>query len=235
MNVIVIDTTLTTLGLCVRTDSVLLELKLKIGLKHSEALLPWVELLYHEAQISPKDVDLVVSALGPGSFTGLRIGISTAKGIAFGAHCPLVGVPTLDSLANRFSAYPGIVVPVYDAKKDRYYTAFYHRGERITDYLDTDISSIGSLLKKKSESHNIAQKSPNIFITGCDALIFSEQLEKLFGFRCDTDPGSSCSDPYSLLKLGIELFHEKGAAPQTLAPLYVRKSDAETKITQSGM
>ena len=232
MNVLAIDTSTTTLGLCLHTDATLLEAKIRIGLRHSELLLPWIKNFYAEARIHQEETNLVVCALGPGSFTGLRIGISTAKGISFGAPCPIVGVPTLDSLAARFSIYPGIVVPAYTAKKGHYYTALFYKGRRITDYLDTDVQSLGSVLKNvvlENSSHpqNQKQECPDILITGSEAHTVSQSIRKLHGFCCDVDTGSSCSDPYILMKTGIDLFRKNGDATDNLLPIYVRKSDAE--------
>lgn len=97
---------------------------------HSEKLLPMIDEALRDASISPKHIDAVAVSIGPGSFTGLRIGLSTAKGLALSLGKPVIAVPTLDALAYTFfrakgKASASVVCPMIDAKRDEAFFCFY--------------------------------------------------------------------------------------------------------------
>lgn len=104
---------------------VLAERPLPSGRQASETFLPAVEALLREAGCPPGAVTHVAVSAGPGSFTGLRVGMSAAKGFAFGWSVPLVPVPTLKALAMRFPADGAAICPVLDAKKTQVYAGIY--------------------------------------------------------------------------------------------------------------
>ncbi len=106
------------------------------GLQHSPALLPLVERLLAEVGLAAAEIGLLVCSLGPGSFTGIRIGLSTILGISHATGAPVVGVATLDALAEPWSGQDGEVFPVIDARKGRIYTARFEGGVRRGEYLD---------------------------------------------------------------------------------------------------
>lgn len=91
------------------------------GNSHSEILLPAVEEMLRSLRLSPSGIDLFALAVGPGSFTGVRIGASTLKGLAFGSGKPCVGVSSLEAIAENFRGMDGILCPVIDARRDRMY------------------------------------------------------------------------------------------------------------------
>ncbi|MCL2602514.1 MAG: tRNA (adenosine(37)-N6)-threonylcarbamoyltransferase complex dimerization subunit type 1 TsaB, partial [Treponema sp.] len=106
------------------------------GTRHSELLMPCADWLCRSAGIQPEQVGLVACMEGPGSFTGLRIGFSAAKGIALAFGVPLTAVPTLDCIAEPLSFWRGITVAAIDAKKGCFFTALYRQGTRLTEYMD---------------------------------------------------------------------------------------------------
>ncbi|MBI4495323.1 MAG: tRNA (adenosine(37)-N6)-threonylcarbamoyltransferase complex dimerization subunit type 1 TsaB [Deltaproteobacteria bacterium] len=92
---------------------------------HSTRLMPAIDHLLRQASRSIREVGGIALALGPGSFTGLRIGVATAKGLAYARRIPVAGVPTLDGLAQNARFAPGLVCPVLDARKKEVYAALY--------------------------------------------------------------------------------------------------------------
>ncbi len=104
-------------------------------LDHSAWLMPAIDKLLKDAGLSCQDLEGIAVSSGPGSFTGLRIGISTAKGLAQGLKIPVVGISTLDSLACNLPYTDKIICPVLDARKKEIYTALYKGSQRLTDYL----------------------------------------------------------------------------------------------------
>lgn len=92
---------------------------------HSQTLLPMIREIVDMTQTDLQELDAVAVAKGPGSFTGLRIGVATAKGLAMSLDKPVIGVPTLDALAYQACAYPGLICPMMDARRQQVYTGLY--------------------------------------------------------------------------------------------------------------
>lgn len=214
MNILALDTSTEVLSVGLRTDSGYFETSIAAGLKHSAYLLPAVDHLAKIAECG-EGFDLVVCMRGPGSFTGLRIGMATAKGIAAGSSCPVVAVPTLDVLADGYEYFDGTVVPVIDARKQRVYAALFRKGKRLSD--DLDIAP-----------HDLAARASDgapVLLTGPGAPLLSEVVGSKTDFRFD--PRASSSRAASLLRLGERLFETEGALPADGGPVYLRESEAQ--------
>lgn len=113
-------------------ERIIAALTIENGLEHSATLVPNIGKLLSIAGKSKRDLTAVAVSIGPGSFTGLRIGLATAKGMAYGLNIPLISVPTLKSLAARFYALPGVTVfSLADAQKKNAYCGIYKDGEEI--------------------------------------------------------------------------------------------------------
>lgn len=125
------------------------------GLTQSELLLPMAENILKSLHLTFDDVDLLACAVGPGSFTGVRIGVALVKGIAFGKNIPCVSVSTLDELAENLAGLDGIIVPCMDARRQQVYTATY-RGkggklEKLTEDRAIAISELAEELRAYDE------------------------------------------------------------------------------------
>lgn len=92
---------------------------------HSQTLLPMIEKVVDMSGIELEQIDAIAIAAGPGSFTGLRIGSATAKGIGLALKKPVVSVPTLEGLAYRVCVFDGIICPIMDARRNQVYTGIY--------------------------------------------------------------------------------------------------------------
>ncbi len=212
MNVLAVDSATETLAVALRVDTRLYARVAHEGLRHAQALIPQIEQILAQASLAAADLDLVVAGTGPGSFTGLRIALATAKGLARGASCALVGVPTLDAIAWPRRVWPGLVVPVLDAKKERVYAALYREGRRVSEFLDVAAEELIGV---------IGGESP-VLLTGP----FAGRLAAIAGVPAwSLDPSYELPDPVALLELGVEA-HASGDAAEA-APLYLRKSEAE--------
>lgn len=142
---------------------------LNIGNKHSTTLLPAAAFLLEQAGKSVADVDLFALAAGPGSFTGVRIGAGTVKGLALGRNVPCIGVSSLEMMAEGFSIADGIVCPMINARRDRYFTAYFLADNgRITRLTDDDTLSGEEIEKYLSE------QSRPVYLTGDGADVFLE-------------------------------------------------------------
>ena len=139
------------------------------GMRHSELIMDSIDMLLKKAALKPEDLSGVVCMGGPGSFTGLRIGFSLAKGLALALDIPFAAVPTLDCLSYPFSAWPGIVVPALDAKKDAFFCALYRGGKRLCPDMDAGPSEIARVIAD-------TQETQPILLTGPGAAMLHEKL-----------------------------------------------------------
>ena len=138
MIILAIDSTAVSGSVAVCRDKELLcEFTLNIGNTHSETLLPMVESALKMCGMTVEDVDLFACDEGPGSFTGVRIGVATVKGLAFNKNKPCIGVSTLEALAQNLSGFEGIACPVMNARRGQVYNALFRVNnteiKRITD------------------------------------------------------------------------------------------------------
>ena len=106
-------------------DRLLGEYTVNNGNTHSETLLPMTEALLRDLRLSVSDIDLFAVSAGPGSFTGIRIGVSTLKGLAFGSKKPCIGVSTLEAMAYNLYIPNGLICPVMNARRKQVYTALF--------------------------------------------------------------------------------------------------------------
>lgn len=124
----------------------LAEYTLNNGNTHSETLLPMIESMLCRFGVSVDDVDLFACSSGPGSFTGVRIGAATLKGLAFAKNKPCVGVSTLHALAYNLVGHAGLVCPVMNARRSQVYTALFRSdGQALTRLLPDAAMSIAEL------------------------------------------------------------------------------------------
>ncbi len=229
MKVLGIDTSTScgSVGL-IDDESILSEYLLNIPVTHSERLLGTIELILKEARFALEDLDGWVISLGPGSFTGLRIGVSTVKGLALATQKPVAGVSTLDVLAYQISSTPYLICPILDAKKGEVYTAFYRYGERN----DLKRQSAYRAIKPEDLMKDIQERT--IFI-GDGVKTYRDYLKKSLESLAIFSP-NSINFPHGsgVAKLGLELLR-KGEYLDlaNFTPLYVRPSEAEMKFNST--
>jgi tRNA threonylcarbamoyladenosine biosynthesis protein TsaB len=204
--------------------SLIADYLLNIPVTHSERLLGAIDLVLREARCPIENLDGWAISLGPGSFTGLRIGVSTVKGLAFSTGKPLAGVSTLDVLASQIQPTSHLICPILDARKKEVYTAFYRyaQGDSLKR-LSTYMAIRPEDLAKKIEE-------PTIFL-GNGVKTYGE-------FLLSTLPSLVILPPALLhlphgstvAKLGFELLEKgEGLDISAFTPIYVRPSEAEIK------
>jgi len=192
------------------------------GMKHSELVMDLINAQMEKADLKPSDLNGVLCMGGPGSFTGLRIGFSIAKGLALALNVPFVPVPTLECIA--YSAI-GLSLPVIQARKDAFFFALFNDGRRITEDCDGHISQITEVIRERT------RKNERLNITGpAAASVFGclpEELKPFCIYSCN-------NKGYAAELINIannkNLFYTDNNAYLYSGPEYVRKTDAEIKL-----
>jgi len=223
LNILALDSADQILSAALACETGVWYTEIDAGTRHSELLMGSVDELCKNAGIKPGKLELIACMKGPGSFTGLRIGFSAAKGMAVALKIPLATVPTLDCLAYPFSVWPGIVLPAIDAKKGCFFTALYRKEQRLTDYMDISPENLAKELQK-------ARLFPDeqIVLTGCGADLLCSRLAEYFPLEhIRVDPKSKRGGARELLEIikGTILYVDDINS----GPVYLRKSDAELK------
>jgi tRNA threonylcarbamoyladenosine biosynthesis protein TsaB len=204
---------------------VVAEFRLSVSVTHGERLLAAVDALLRSAQWGLAEVEAFAVAVGPGSFTGLRIGVSTIKALAFATGRPVAGVPTLDALAWTlpFCAYP--VCPVLDAKKGEVYAALYRTLEG-----EPEVVEAARAVAPETLAEELAQATtgPVVFL-GDGIPAIEAAARTALGGRVRLPPaGLRLTSAVAVAELGARLLARgEGADPSALVPLYLRPSEAE--------
>ncbi len=126
MKILALDSSGLVASVAVTEDDVLIaEYTIQYKKTHSQTLLPMLEEVRRMVELAMDQVDAIAVAAGPGSFTGLRIGSATAKGLALALEKPIIPVPTLDGLAWQMYGTDALVCPIMDARRSQVYTGLY--------------------------------------------------------------------------------------------------------------
>ena len=209
-------------------DNVLSEITFNYKKQHSLILMPIIDELFNNTGMCINDIDAFVASKGPGSFTGLRIGLSTIKGLSQGTGKPFVTVSTLDSLAFNLAYTSGIVCPILDALRDNVYTALYtfdnSQLNRITEYINISIDELINILK---------EKNCNISFVGDGVPKFKDKLIAHLPNISFAPAHLNLAKASSLGELGLKLL-SKGTFDDLYAsvPIYLRKPQAEREYEE---
>ena len=164
-------------------DRIIASYSIDNGLTQSELLLPMAEDMLKGLGLKFSDIGLFATSVGPGSFTGVRIGVSLVKGLAFGRGVPCVAVSTLDALAENLNGLSGIIVPCMDARRSQVYTAIYSSdGEKISKLTEDMAISITDLHERLLSLDN-----QDIYISGDGYDIVKKKLSEL-GLQVKSTP-----------------------------------------------
>lgn len=192
---------------------------------HSETVLPLIRSVLERAHSRLSDIDAIAVSIGPGSFTGLRVGLALVKGIAYECHLPVIGVSSLEAQAARVAELSGTICPLLDARKQEVYAALFDRrdGELVRCLADqaVEVSELVGLFGAISETAAI------VFI-GNGAERYREQILNLFDGRAqiiDETCGGSAAGGVARLAMA-RLAVGPGADLGRLVPLYLGASQA---------
>lgn len=212
-----------------RGDAVVAERMAPADRPASESLLPTVLALLDEAGVALAALDAFAVSIGPGSFTGLRVGVATVKGLAFGAAQPVVPVPTLAALASRAGRDDACVAGVLDARRDEVYAAI-HDGDGAARFGPTVVRA--PALADALASH--AGVRP-IAVVGDGVAVVEAELAARFGARVAfVPPPDGAPHAVAVGRLAQRLLAAgRGTSAASVAPVYVQRAEAEARRTGS--
>lgn len=207
----------------IKDDKILAEINLNDKKQHSVILMRLIDSILKEYEIDINDIDAFIISRGPGSFTGLRIGMATLKGLAFASKKPLISVSTLDALAYNSISFKGIICPIMDALRDNIYTCLYkNENNNLTPLIKEQCLNINELVTILKE-----QTLPIIFV-GDGVAKHKEFLQENIPNSFFAPNHSNFPKASSVGELGIKKIND-GVIENidSINPIYLRKSQAE--------
>ena len=193
------------------------------GLTHSRTLLPMIDALLKNAELTLDSIDALAIAAGPGSFTGLRIGIAALKGLAWAADTPCLGVSTLEAMAENVAHLDGLIVGAMDARRSQVYNALFEaKGGALTRLTPDRAISLAELAAELSH-----EERP-ITVLG-DGGALAHRALTAQGISCTLAPAALLYQNAVGVGLAAERAYARGEAvsAQELLPVYLRPAQAE--------
>lgn len=226
MLILALDTSGPEAGVALMRDGALIYEATAVNkLTHSVNLMPMVEEALLRAGQSVGDVSLLAAVVGPGSFTGVRIGVSAVKAMAFARQRPVIGVNALEALAHGLVGEDRLICPIRDARAGQVYGAAFFRGERLM---------ADAALKLPDYLRAIAPLGDKAVFVGDGAAPMRESIEEILGDRASFAPAH-----LNLLKPGSAahlawLRKDEACEADSLSPFYLRQPQAERERTARG-
>ncbi len=212
-------------------DNLIAEYTVQYKKTHSQTLLPMLQEICRMVALDLDTVDAIAVAAGPGSFTGLRIGSATAKGLAFAMKKPIVPVPTVDGLAYQMYGARDLVCPIMDARRNQVYTGIY---EFIPDQ-DGRFSYDMRVIKKQCAvpfdeiAESLNEYDRNVVFLGDGVPVFQERMAQVLRVPYATAPLHRARQSAAAIAALGSLYYRQGKAVDgaVFTPEYLRLSQAE--------
>ena len=222
IKILALDSTAEVSSVCVcEGERLVCEITVNTGNTHSQTLLPALEQALRMAEITVNDIDVFACSTGPGSFTGVRIGVATIKGIAYGKNKPCVSVSTLEALAYNQIGSNGLVCPVMNARRSQVYNALFRcENGSITRLCDDRALAISEL------DEELADVSESIYLCGDGYAITESGFKKT---KVSYVPERQrCQSAYSVAQIALHKYNSgEYVDDAALVPIYLRPSQAE--------
>ncbi|WP_249871592.1 tRNA (adenosine(37)-N6)-threonylcarbamoyltransferase complex dimerization subunit type 1 TsaB [Oceanobacillus saliphilus] len=221
MNILAIDTSNQVLGVSLlKDDQIIGEIMTNLSKNHSVRLMPAIERLMGEVSLKPEELDKIVVAKGPGSYTGVRIGISTAKTMAWALNIPVVGVSSLEVLAYQGRFFNDYICPFFDARRGLVFTGLYKwKNNQLLNVLDENNLLMDDVLKK------LEKEQKKVLFLSPDISVYKEAIHQSLGELAVIPEG-----PYHVPQaghLGLAGMAKEVTSTHELTPNYLRLAEAE--------
>ena len=229
MKILGIDTSTHSTSVCIiEDDKLICEYTVNTKKTHSQKLMVMIESMIKESDLNVSDIDAIAICIGPGSFTGLRISMATAKAIAQVRNLPIISVNSLESLAFNMNLCERIICPILDAQRNQVYTGKYkfENGEFKT-LEDVNVVTIDELVDELSKSND------EFIIVGEATTLYKEKLGQLNNSYI-ASVSNNVSKASSLCAIAKSKFEKEIDIHNcyTINPMYIRKSQAEVQYEE---
>ncbi len=207
-----------------RDGSLIAECFFSLGLTHSETLMPVIDEMLKRAGISLKEIDALAVTEGPGSFTGLRIGSGTVKGLSDALGLPIIPVPTLEVMAFNIFSPDSLICPMLDARRGNVYSAVYrHGGKSLENLMPQCIISLEDLTEK------LISLGEKVIFTGDAEPLFREKIDEKLKLPHFYAPLNLRDQRAGALSALSEIKYDNGLAVKgaDFKPLYIKETHAE--------
>lgn len=213
----------------VSEEKTLAEYTQQVKKTHSERLLPLIDTILRDTGLKPQDLSGVAVAGGPGSFTGLRIGMVTAKALGQALALPLCSISTLAALAAQHPLFPGLICPILDARREQVYNAIFTAGTQVERLVADRSLSVTELLQE------LQQRPEPVLFVGDAVPVYRQIISRALVSRaCFMPPESAICRASSVARLGLAQFSAGQVQSwRDLHPAYLRRSEAEIKYQQT--
>lgn len=230
MNILAIDSSGLVASVAILRDGILAgEYTINYKKTHSQTLLPMLDEVVKMIDFDLNSLDAIAVAAGPGSFTGLRIGSATAKGLGLALKKPLISVSTIEGLAFNLYCVKGLICPIMDARRNQVYTGVYrYEEEELVTVLEPCAISIDELIDKLQELNE------KVIFTGDGIPVFETVLKEALGQKCDFAPPHFAKQRAGAIAcLGAKYFTDgKVESAEEHKPDYLRLSQAERELQE---
>jgi tRNA threonylcarbamoyladenosine biosynthesis protein TsaB len=244
MRILAIETSTMLGGIAIMDDlsGLIAEVRLNVKSTHSERLVTEIDHVLKQAELKVSDIDVFAIAIGPGSFTGLRIGLSTVKGFSYATGKPIVSVPTLEALAWNFPFCRYPVCTMLDARKKEVYAALFKWGnEGFIRLIDEVSIKVDRLLERINESNPPLPpfskggeggfSDKRVIFTGEGAILYKDKIIEMMDDKAlFASAEKIVPSPANVACIGIKkAVKGEFSEPVSLVPFYIRRSEAELK------
>ena len=232
MKILAIDSSGLVAGAAVmEEDRMTAEYTVNFKKTHSQTLMSMVDTIMKRLELDPKELDAVAVSSGPGSFTGLRIGAASAKGLAMALDKPVISVPTLEALAYNLFGFRGLVVPIMDARREQVYTGIFEYGpeNELVTIMEGQAMAFSELMEKLNDMGR------EVCFLGDGVPVFREYIEENAEIKVTFAPNHlSYQRAGSVGALALRYYKEGNyCTAAEMRPVYLRKSQAEREREKS--
>ncbi len=218
----------------VEDDKLIAEYTIQYKKTHSQTLLPMLAQIRDMVELDVNTVDAIAVAAGPGSFTGLRIGSATAKGLAFALDKPIVPVPTVDGLAYQMYGSDALVCPIMDARRSQVYTGIYEFVYREDKY-DMNVIKEQRAVSFEEIAEALNGLGRNVIFLGDGVPVFRERMAEVMQVPYSLAPAHRNRQSAACIAALGSLYYAQGRMENGAehAPVYLRLSQAEREQEES--
>lgn len=233
MNILALDCSSFSVSVCIANDDkILFSSFFNKKRTHSETLMTQIEYALTQAELNVSDIDIYGVTVGPGSYTGLRIGTASIKALAHANNKPLSAISTLKALSLNAGPCAKYICPIMDARNDQIYSSVYKNNNTLLEIISDSPFEINEFISKLKK----LKLDDEIVFVGDGAILHSEKIKNTFGskaviagkYTCDVD----AKNVEYLTRLNA--LNDNLASYNELEPIYLRKSQAEREQSKNG-